>query len=276
MATVLSLDDLDAIGGAAQKSKKKKSGIKAKSTAKRAKSAKVVSSVKTKKKKKTGDLLNAEPSLDHLLDDPPAKKVKAAKPEKVEKADKPKKKKKINAAQREIEKKVKKKAGVPTGTEIAMMEAQVGELMADIPEIIKQENDQIAEYMIMFNKLRDMARICEEKYLLKKESRDIYALMQLYNQMREVIADLRALRDVGQLGEILNTEVLGPLVESSANSIVKIRQELLAWSNSHLNPDDLANFSGALDKIIRRNAKDIQTAYEGSLNKTVQIFSSSA
>lgn len=273
MATALSLDDLDAIGGAAQKSKKKKSGIKAKSTAKRAKSAKVVSSVKVKKKKKTGDLFNAEPSLDHLLDDVPAKKPKAAKAEKVEK---PKKKKKINAAQREIEKKVKKKAGVPTGLEIATMEAQVGELMADIPDIIKQENEQIGEYLIMFDKLRAMARECEAKYMAKKESRDIYALMQLYNQMREVIADLRALRDVGQLGEILNTEVLGPLVESSANSIVKIRQELLAWSNGHLNPDDLANFSAALDKIIRRNAKDIQTAYEGSLNKTVQIFSSSA
>lgn len=274
MATSLSLDDLDAIGSMAQKSKKKKSGIKAKSTAKRAKSAKVVSSVKVKKKKKTGDLLNSEPSLVDLLPEAaPAKKSKAAKPEKV---DKPKKKKKINAAQHEIGKKVKKKAGVPTGTELVMMEAQVGELMADIPDVIKQENEQIGEYLIMFDKLRDMARECENKYLDKKESRDIYALMQIYNQMREVIADLRALRDVGQLGEILNTEVLGPLVESSANSIVKIRQELLAWSNGHLNPDDLANFTAAVDKIVRRNAKDIQTAYEGSLNKTVQIFSSSA
>lgn len=273
MATALSLDDLDAIGGAAQKSKKKKSGIKAKSTAKRAKSAKVVSSVKVKKKKKTGDLFDSNPSLDDLLPEAPqAKKTRVPKPAK---DDKPKKKK-VNAAQREIEKKVKKKAGVPSGTEIAMMEAQVGELMADIPDIIKQENEQIGEYMIMFDKLRAMARECEAKYMAKKESRDIYALMQLYNQMREVIADLRALRDVGQLGEILNTEVLGPLVESSANSIVKIRQELLAWSNGHLNPDDLANFSAALDKIVRRNAKDIQTAYEGSLNKTVQIFSSSA
>lgn len=271
-ASALSLDDLDAIGNTAQKSKKKKSGIKAKSTAKKAKSAKVVSSVKTKKKKKTGSLLSgkSEPDLDGLLEfeqpEVKPKKVKAAP------------KKKVNAAKTEIERKrtKKKKNEMPTGNEVALMEAQVGELMAGIPDVIKQENEQIAEYMIMFNKLRTMARHCEEKYLDKKESRDIYALMQLYNQMREVIADLRALRDVTQLGDILNEEVLGPLVESSANSIVKIRQELLAWSNSHLDADSLANFSGALDKIVRRNAKDIQTAYEGSLSKTVQIFSSSA
>lgn len=273
MATALSLDDLDAIGGAAQKSKKKKSGIKAKSTAKKAKGVKVISSVKKKKKKKTGDLLDVSPDVENLLKDlEKPKKPKAAKPEKVKKEKKPK----VNAAKAEIEKKRKKKTGVATGQEVALMEAQMGELMAEIPDAIKQENDQIAEYMIMFNKLRDMARICEEKYMLKKESRDIYALMQIYNQMREVIADLRALRDVSQLGEILNIEVLGPLVEASANSVVKIRQELLAWSNGHLNPDDLANFSAALDKIIRRNAKDIQTSYEGSLTKTVQIFSSSA
>ena len=275
MAETLSLDDLDAIGRTAQTpKKKKKSGIKAKSTAKVAKGAKVVSSVKIKKKKKkTGSMLDSNPDLDSLLTalETPVvvKKPKAAKPEK-------KKKEKPNAAKKEIEKKRKKKAGPVTGTELATMEAQVGELMADIPDVIKQENDQIAEYMIMFDKLRSMARECEAKYMAKKESRDIYALMQLYNQMREVIADLRALRDVTQLGDILNEEVLGPFAEASANSIVKIRQELLAWSNSHLSPDDLANFSEALDKIVKRNAKDIQTSYANGLGKTVQIFSASA
>lgn len=258
MAAALSLDDLDSIGQNAQPKKKKKSGtkVKAKSTAKVAKPAKTVSTGVKKKKKKTASLLSDEPSIERLFD---AEPVDVKKPKKV-KADKPKK-----AKSREV----------PTSKEVALMEAQVGELLSEIPDIIKQENDQINEYMIMFDKLRSMSRICESRYLEKKESKDIYALMKLYDQMREVIADLRALRDVSQLGDILNVEVLGPLVESSANSIVKIRQELLAWCNSHLSPNDLANFTEVMDKIVRRNVKDVQTAYQGSLDKTVQIFSSS-
>lgn len=269
----ISLDDLDAIGQSARPSKKKKTGTKAKSTAKKAKTAKVVSSVKIKKKK-TKSLLDDDlpTSFDAaaLLELPPPKQKKT----KEEKAAKPKKKK--NAAEAEIAQKKKKKKGLPSTTEVSSMEAQVGELLAEIPDVMKQENEQIAEYLIMFTKLRDMARTCEQQYFKSKQSRDVYALMQIYNQMREVIADLRALRDVGQMGEILNAEVITPLTEACGNSLIKYSQELMAWANGHLDPDAIANMRAASDKILGRNAQDMQSAYLNSLDKTVQIFSSSS
>lgn len=150
------------------------------------------------------------------------------------------------------------------------------EVMDEIPDVIKQENDQIAEYMTMFKQCQNMARLCEGAYRDKKQSRDIYALMQLYNQMREIIADLRALRDVGQLGEILNAEVLGPFAESAGTILVGVFHQINAWNKKNLPVELISAAQNSTQNIIRRAAKDVEQSYQAGLDKTVQIFSASA
>ena len=265
----ISLDD---IGTFAQPTKKKsKAKVKAKTTAKK---AKVVSTgVKVKKKKKSDpskDIMPSQIDPESFYADIAAsqKAVNAVKEEKA-----PKKKKKENPV--DVIKK-KKNKNKKLSTDIVALEGELMQVMDEIPDVIKQENEQIAEYMVMFKQCQNMSRICEQAYEEKKQSRDIYALMQLYNQMREIIADLRALRDVSQLADILNEEVMGPFAESAGTILVGVFHSINAWNKKNLPVELIAGAQNQTQTIIRNAAKDIEQAYQAGLAKTVQIFSASA
>lgn len=272
----ISLDDIGSFAQPVEK-KKSKAKVKAKTTVKKAKT--VSKGVKVKKKKKSDpskDLLPQNTDAGDFYSDIAAtqRAIKALPAPDAEPVKKPKKKKKENAV--DTIKKKKKKDKKSLSNDIVALEGQFIEAMADVPDVIKQENEQIAEYMTMFKQCQNMARLCEKNYKEKLQSRDIYALMQLYNQMREIIADLRALRDVGQLGEILNEEVLGPFAESSGTILVSVFHQVNAWNKKNL-PIELVNAAqNAVENIVRRAAKDIEQSYQAGLTKTVQIFSASA
>jgi hypothetical protein len=116
----------------------------------------------------------------------------------------------------EARKKKKEKALSTTKDDIESLDAQFVEVLSSLPESMQQENEQIAEYQRMFGKLKRLARMTERQILGNKSTRSIYPLMQVYREMREVIADMRALKDVGQLGSVLNEEVLTPFAQASA------------------------------------------------------------
>lgn len=271
----ISLDDIGSFAQPAKASaKKSKAKVKAKTTVKKAKT--VSKGVKVKKKKKS------DPSKDVLpkhIDPDDFYSDIAASQKAMQSLDEPKpkkaKKKKENAVDT-IKKKKKKKESRSLSTDMVALEGQFLEVMADVPDVIKQENDQIAEYMTMFKQCQSMARLCEEQYTKSKQSRDIYALMQLYNQMREIIADLRALRDVSQLAEILNEEVMGPFAESAGTILVGVFHQINAWNKKNLPVEMIAGAQNQTQTIIRNAAKDIEQAYQAGLSKTVQIFSASA
>lgn len=253
----ISLDDWNT--ESTGKPKKKKSGatVKAKSTAKK---AKTVSAVKIKKKKKSGKTDKIE-DLKVALDPDALYEEAAAAGKKV--TDKKKKETK--------EKKSKKK--VPAVLDTAVMENEAQQYIEAIPDIVRQENEQIDEYIRMFEQLKLIVRKAEKQYLNSGQGRDLYPLMQVYNQMRELIADLRALRDVGQLGEVISTEVVTPFAQLGGNTMVKMVQEINAWIKS--NCDDLSmieNSKTAIEAILRRSAKDFQISYEAALNKTIEVF----
>lgn len=247
--------ELSDMGVSAQKKKKSGTKIKIKSTAKK---AKVVSSTNIrKKKKKSEDFRNVSVALDPdtLYEDAAKAGKKAA--DKKEKAAKKAKKE-------------KKSLGVMS---TAVMEHEAQQYIEAIPDIVRQENEQIEEYIRMFEQMKLIVRKAESKYLENGNGRDLYPLMQVYNQMRELIADLRALRDVGQLGEVISSEVVSPFAQLGGNTMVKMAQEINAWIKS--NCDDLKlieNSKEAIDGILRRAAKDFQISYEAALAKTVEVF----
>lgn len=250
----ISLDDWDT-SKSGNTVKKKKSGatVKAKSTAKK---AKTVSAVKIKKKKKKSDKIE---DLKVALD-PDALYEEAAKAGK-----------KVSDKKKKETKEKKKK--VPAVLDTALMENEAQQYIEAIPDIVRQENEQIDEYIRMFEQLKLIVRKAEKQYLQSGQGRDLYPLMQVYNQMRELIADLRALRDVGQLGEVISTEVVTPFAQLGGNGLVKMAQEINAWIKS--NCDDLSmieNSKTAIEAILRRTAKDFQISYEAALNKTIEVF----
>jgi len=259
----ISLDDVGSYAASGTK-KKSKAKVKAKSTAKK---AKVVSKgLKSKKGKKRVDEDYVPLDADKMYSEIAAAQRAAE--------DKPKKKKKKENAV-DVLKKPKKSKSKGT-TDLVALEGQLLDVMADIPDVIKQENDQLDEYMTMFRQCQAMARICEKAYEDKKQSRDIYALMKLYDQMREIIADLRALRDVSQLAEILNEEVMGPFAESAGTILVSIMHQINAWNKNNLPVDLIHKAQDHAKVVIRGAAKEVEQAYKAGLDKTVQIFSASA
>ncbi|ARW58820.1 hypothetical protein HOS33_gp180 [Erwinia phage vB_EamM_Y3] len=273
----ISLDDIGSSAQARPKKKTSKATVKAATSIKKAKSVKVVSKgIRAKKKKKRDPALDLMPTLidaDSMYSEIAAATAKKQAEDEAPK--KKKKKKKENAV--DTIKKAKKKRDKPAKTtDLAALEGQLMEVLDDIPDVIKQENEQLQEYITMFTKCQSIARICEKQYEVSKQSKDIYALMQLYNQMREIIADLRALRDVNQLGEILNSEVLGPFAESAGTILISVFHAITAWNKNNLDVDSIANAHAATQQIIRSAAKDIEQAYQAGLDKTVGIFSASA
>jgi hypothetical protein len=134
-------------------------------------------------------------------------------------------------------------------TSVEDLDSQFIEVLSGIPDSVKQENEQIQEYLRMFSKLKRIARMTERQVIQNKSTRGIYPLMQVYREMREVIADLRALRDVGQMGEVLNDEVLNPFAQSCVTTLVNLRKALLIGAkNTISNPSELTDFIN--DQII--------------------------
>ncbi len=261
----ISLDDIGEHAQPVTKKKVSKAKVKAKTTVKKAKT--VSKGVKVKKKKKK------DPSTDILPSrlDADAMYADIAATQKQKSEEKPKKKKNSVDALKK-----KKKSTGSLSQDIIALEGELMTVMEEIPDVIKQENEQIQEYMVMFRQCQTMARECEKQYLDKHQSKDIYALMKLYDQMREIIADLRALRDVGQLGEILNEEVLSPFAESAGTILINMFHNINSWNKKNLPVDLIANAQSALQAIVRNSAKDVEQAYQAGLSKTVQIFSASA
>lgn len=61
--------------------------------------------------------------------------------------------------------------------------------------------------------------------------------MQTYNQIREVIADMRALRDMGSIGDRVNQEILYPFVQSAAKDAGEFYQSITRQCKRLLPPE---------------------------------------
>lgn len=244
MATI-SLDDLDD----KPKKKKKKIKVTAKSDAKPAKKVKTSTakkaktvSVGKKSKKNKSQPLDLDMNLDTVFDDLPAPKKKnlPAAPEEMKQAD--------------------------------ILEGQLMSVVAAVPATVQRDNEQFVEYLQMFKQCQNIARAIEERFEDRKSPRDVYPLMKIYEQMREIIADLRAIKDVTELGEVINEEVIGPMVENVATILIGFHQSILAWNNSNLDANQIASAKHTFDQLLGKSAKEVEQAYHSSLDKMMQIF----
>ena len=121
--------------------------------------------------------------------------------------------------------------------------------MSGIPD---EEQQQLDQYVHMFDKLVEIAKILEEKIVTTASSRDVYPLMQTYNQIREVIADMRALRDMGSIGDRVNQEVLYPFVQSAAKDAGEFYQSITRQCKRLLPEEMFAQVDQLLREEFRR------------------------
>lgn len=175
---------------------------------------------------------------------------------------KSKKKKKLSERARE-KRELKSLSNATSST--TSLERQFEEVASNLT--IK-EAEQLREYFEMFNSLRDITRIKEEHCRRNADSRDIYALMQLYNQMREVIADIRTIRDVSGIVVALRDDVIDPLIQSAANEVVTFNQTLKQFVLKHFQGDDALTLNAKIDELCGNSGQALQDAYNSALDMT--------
>jgi hypothetical protein len=146
------------------------------------------------------------------------------------------------------------------------------EVIKALPDPVKQENEQLQEYITMFKRLRYMARTLEKRFKENPSSQTVYALMKIYDQVREVIADMRALRDVQQMGETLNREVLTPYTRSVAAALAAIHQNLKADIKNNVPEEYIGQIMSIVNQHVAKAASDVNNTYNNALMKTVEVF----
>lgn len=92
----------------------------------------------------------------------------------------------------------------------------------DLAGVTNPEAVFLLTYQKIFRRLRKFSGKME-KSMGKKgtqiQSRDVYALNVLYNQTREVMADMRSLIDMSTLAETLCVEALDPMAKTAAQAV---------------------------------------------------------
>lgn len=164
-----------------------------------------------------------------------------------------------------------KRGRVDAGDALA---AEVEALQRDMPSLSGENQKQLDQYVHMFGKLQEVSLLLEEKILSTKTSRDVYPLMQTYNQMREVIADMRALRDVGAVGQLVNDEVLHPFMQSVASRVVDLYKDT-AQEINRMTADN-PTLSNALIKVFEKQlaalGAGVNLDYQQSLDKSLRVL----
>lgn len=87
--------------------------------------------------------------------------------------------------------------------------------------LIPESGDEFdTQYRAMFEKAVYLAQMLEQQMEDRVNSRDVYALNTLYSQIRELIADMRATRDISQQIAELEQYAYGPFVKQIGQIII--------------------------------------------------------
>jgi hypothetical protein len=194
----------------------------------------------------------------------------------------PKKKKKPAAAativaEKDAKEKPRKKV-LPSSSELkgraANLKAEIQDDIADTDAKIDEftDNTWIKTYSIMFRKLKRIMRIVETKTLLSESAQDIYALMALYNQMREVIADIRSMIDLSQNTQRITDQILYPLVRDISNNYVDAIFVIRKTLRANVESDRYIELKADLDSCLKEHAKYIQSSYERSSENLAKLL----
>ncbi len=175
--------------------------------------------------------------------------------------------------------KTKKLSDKPSKKLLQRAEAKKSSLdsMASTVEDLKsdvtiRESEQFKEYYEMFNSLKDIARSFEKRCKEGGQSKDVYALLKTYDQMREVIADIRALRDIAGVAELLRDEVIDPLVQVVLNEIVQLNQSVKQHVLKVIQGNDALSIIEKLNEICANVGDSLNDAYGNAIESTQEVL----
>jgi hypothetical protein len=190
----------------------------------------------------------------------------------------PKKAKRSDKVKSALKKKAKTE--LMQAAEVGESSSGQGELLSNsfdsvlerIPSSMNQEMEQVREYRQMFETLSRMARIAEQKYLKDKQSRDMYAALKAYAEMREIIADMRALADFTEHANRINETVVTPLVQSSAAALVEYNKAVLGVIQKEIDSTQFPLIKKLVDSYARDAGTKLQSAQNTARESAAALF----
>ena len=145
------------------------------------------------------------------------------------------------------------------------------ELSVEIPDKIAAfESEYLHEYLRLYATLKEMCAITEARYIDndKRSTRDVYALMALYSQQREVIADIRSIKSLTEHVHVLVREVLQPFTSALAQNILDTFYHVRKVVKEVCREEEVDHTLRKLDDLLREQGKYLQQRYnlaEGEL-----------
>lgn len=145
-------------------------------------------------------------------------------------------------------------------------------VLEKMPTLFEQENEQIAQYRHMFEKLKKIMRICEKKYHDTHQSKEIYALVKIYDQMREVIADLRALADYTQHVDTIKLDIIDPFTQSNAAALIEYHKSVSKYLQTNMKSADFRLAENKMKSLATEAGMKIQEARNGAYAGVEKMF----
>ena len=129
------------------------------------------------------------------------------------------------------------------------------------------------EYLHMFKKVQTAIRMFEKELRFSKSTRNVYALIALYSQQREIIADIRAITDYTENVNRIMSSLIQPLfsniTQSNLDIFYHIRKLVIEVSK-----DDQTQYAlKRLEDLMREQGRYLQDKYENASEKLTQIIS---
>jgi hypothetical protein len=139
--------------------------------------------------------------------------------------------------------------------------------------VFEQNRKQIEQYADMFERSVRIANIFEAKLLNPGEgkdaqSKDVYALLKVYTEIREIIADMKALQDVNEYTSRLDEDVLKPFSRGNAAILLGFIRNIERHAKKFLKPEDSKSIIELLSRIGKHAGVDMQGLYAVAKEQT--------
>lgn len=130
-----------------------------------------------------------------------------------------------------------------------------------------------AEARRMFEKQVELAMRLEEQMEDRIYNRDVYALATIYSSIREIIADLRASRDISQQVAELESTVLAPYHSVVGQSLSELLFHVEGSISKHVkDPDVKAELTKKLKDTIFECATTLQDEYGLAIERVRKVL----
>jgi 2-succinyl-5-enolpyruvyl-6-hydroxy-3-cyclohexene-1-carboxylate synthase len=203
------------------------------------------------------------------LDVSGSKKSKKSSQLPIEEKKKRKKKEKLETPEKRERRKKKEKRRLRKAeklresTELAIIEANHDMLLVgEVVGATNTEQEYMDEYRNMFTSLQNLKSDYELMMGEKPQSKDVYALMSMYSQMRECINDMRLINDSGEQAEHLCRTVLEPFLKSVADSMIQSFYKTMSAITASAPESQIVDLTAKLKEITATSSLDVQKAYD--------------